>query len=381
MIIPNGLSLGVAHSFLSDGDFFMNKSSTATFNFILQNADDVTKEMVFRVETEFPMTIGDDELSYFEDTYKLLPNSNTPVKLEFHAPDFNSKFKIVHTHFEKSTGSGQIHIIQKTSGDFDVKVGDGNVYYTPIIPYEYDNYHLIFYGNDLYDVDLKIKSDNATIDFKDIVDLDDFYEDYVELEYNRIFINSEKLPDLNVSARITFNNLPYNYKPVIMKDNEICKDCDIVSYDDDDGVLVFDVEGFSEYTTEPSAIESSIISAQSDVNGDVNVDSIDVSDTDETSEISTESASSEEAVSDIVVESAVEDFIDNKLSDTSLASSVSESSLRSGNDLKDGAKRMISFLTVGFIALFASVGILLFYVKNHSMEFEKIIMKGDVDAR
>ncbi len=66
------------------------------------------------------------------------------------------------------------------------------------------------------------------------------------IEDNVIVVNSEILDtSFNTSATLTMYNIPY-ISPVVLKNNILCWNCNILSYLD--GVLEFDVSGFSNYT-------------------------------------------------------------------------------------------------------------------------------------
>jgi PGF-pre-PGF domain-containing protein len=55
------------------------------------------------------------------------------------------------------------------------------------------------------------------------------------------------LANLNTSAQLTMYGLSYPSAPILVKNDEVCDDCDIVSYSG--GTLVFNVSGFSNYST------------------------------------------------------------------------------------------------------------------------------------
>ncbi|MBD3259523.1 hypothetical protein GF371_02720, partial [Candidatus Woesearchaeota archaeon] len=92
----------------------------------------------------------------------------------------------------------------------------------------------------LKNLELGIK-DRGKILFKDAVDVSGAdLDSYVNIGYNLISINLERLPELNVSARITLYNLVYNDSAVLFN-GHLCKDnCRIRSYRN--GTLVFDVK-------------------------------------------------------------------------------------------------------------------------------------------
>jgi len=94
---------------------------------------------------------------------------------------------------------------------------------------------------------------NKTINMSGGYDLDNF----TNISYNYIYINSSALPNLNTSATITFYGLPYNMTPILYtretNDNtsawSLCSDCKIVNYNSTSKVLTFNVTGFSAYTS------------------------------------------------------------------------------------------------------------------------------------
>lgn len=371
MCLPDAFSLGVAHSYIPGGVLSMNKSDTMSFDFILQNAGDSTKVMVFKIKTDFPMLIGDDDdyLSSFEDEYRLQPNTNKRIIVDFHSPEFAAKFPIVHSHYEKTSSSGQINIIQETSGKFDISVGGSNAYFeNDLIPYEYDDYRLVFFSNSLYDIDdlIIIDDENVKVAMRERVDLYGFDENDIQCGHNKIFIDSDDLRDFeNASARITFYDLPYSKNPVILKDNKTCgNDCDIVDYDEEDGKLVFDVEGFSEYTTKaasndpiltttPQIQEASPVSDASTENP-----VSDPGDTDDNQEITPTTTAK-----------GIDDFFDGD----DEAPSPTGTSLPITDIQKDGAKKLFSALTWGFITLLASVSMLLIYTRDNAIVIAQIL--------
>ncbi|MGV8162197.1 MAG: 3-keto-disaccharide hydrolase [Candidatus Nanoarchaeia archaeon] len=71
------------------------------------------------------------------------------------------------------------------------------------------------------------------------------FDNYVLIKHNFISVNSVTLPQLNKSATLTFYNLSL-LNPIILKDNEPCTDCNIVTYTSNS--LVFNVPHFSTYT-------------------------------------------------------------------------------------------------------------------------------------
>ncbi|MCD4771473.1 hypothetical protein K8R30_03590 [archaeon] len=66
----------------------------------------------------------------------------------------------------------------------------------------------------------------------------------IVVEDKRIFVDSDSLPEFNFSSRLKFFNVNFT-SPIVLKDGVLCSSCTVVSYVD--GVLVVDVDGFSEY--------------------------------------------------------------------------------------------------------------------------------------
>jgi len=96
------------------------------------------------------------------------------------------------------------------------------------------------------------KSGIGKIVFPGLTDLSQGYdlESNVKIEGLSIIINSAAIPVLNKSATLTLYNFPYTYG-AILKDREICQDCNIIS--NTEGTIVFSVVGFSNYTATSTA--------------------------------------------------------------------------------------------------------------------------------
>lgn len=87
---------------------------------------------------------------------------------------------------------------------------------------------------------------------------------WINITSNRIEINSSAVPGLNVSANLTLTNLTFT-TPRILRDGVACESvCTQLSYSS--GVLVFNVTGFSVYTTEEGA-ETESFSIESSPSG------------------------------------------------------------------------------------------------------------------
>jgi len=72
--------------------------------------------------------------------------------------------------------------------------------------------------------------------------------DEIVITKNSIFVNSDLRPDLDVPAKVIFQNQPYAVQPELLRDGSECfaPDCNIETYLS--GVFVANVSGFSNYT-------------------------------------------------------------------------------------------------------------------------------------
>ncbi|MBT4165974.1 hypothetical protein HOE04_02975 [archaeon] len=95
----------------------------------------------------------------------------------------------------------------------------------------------IAYGdiNFLYGVDLSEDLEDNVLNFTK----------YVNISYNRIYVNSSALTGLNSDARLRLFNLTFT-NPQILRDDIVCSDCVEESYTN--GTLTFNVTGFSVYS-------------------------------------------------------------------------------------------------------------------------------------
>ena len=95
------------------------------------------------------------------------------------------------------------------------------------------------------------------VNFSEVIDLDSGADinEYVNISFNRIEINSTALPALNKSARLRLYNLTFS-DPRVLKDDIICTDCSEVSYSG--GTFVFDVNAFSIYSAEESPVDDAV---------------------------------------------------------------------------------------------------------------------------
>jgi len=88
---------------------------------------------------------------------------------------------------------------------------------------------------------LKLNPDNGCYVQKDL-------DEGIEIENKRVFIDTNKHPDLNKKARITFYGIDYE-EPKMFKDGQACQEpqCRIIEYNKEDRTLTIEVQGFSEY--------------------------------------------------------------------------------------------------------------------------------------
>ncbi|MBU2562434.1 MAG: hypothetical protein KKF68_02115, partial [Nanoarchaeota archaeon] len=105
-------------------------------------------------------------------------------------------------------------------------------------------------------------SEFGKINFSESVDLSNGtdLDEYVNISFNRIEINSTALTELDKSARLYFYNLTYtNPRPV--KDGSACSSPDCVEVDYSGGTFVYDVTGFTVYSAEETPTEETLPSS------------------------------------------------------------------------------------------------------------------------
>jgi len=380
ILLPSAYSLGVAHSALPDDNLVMSKDSSKDFRFILQNAGDVEKKMLFKVNTMFPMVMQNDE-DRFEKTYTLSANSNEEVIITFKSPSFAAKFPVYFSYQEVSDSlTGQIHIIQEVSSRFYVAVdgciSDSCLYDGLGIPLSYNLFRLITYGSDINKIsDLVImdRNDSVEIEFVGDVNLSGFKEEYVNLTYNYAYIDTDAFHAMNVSAKITFYGLNYTRQPIILKDDDPCDACEVIIFDKDDGRLKFRVDSFSEYRTVSNDSQlSTTISGEGDddIGGQASTGS-------ETSGDSSSSPPFDQEVPVVSGESpkSVQDLIADEKAKTEEDEAEGKVISLIDNERKEGAKKIISSLVYGFLTLFGAVGLLFVYVRDHEVEVNKMFVK------
>lgn len=115
----------------------------------------------------------------------------------------------------------------------------------PNITLEHTDHGRIFFGNQL-----NLTNDNNASD--GLVDLDS----WINISHNWIYLNSTALPNLNTSATLKFYNLTFS-NPRILLDGSVCPStiCTISSYSN--GILEFEVEHFSSYSSEETSSSDS----------------------------------------------------------------------------------------------------------------------------
>lgn len=102
---------------------------------------------------------------------------------------------------------------------------------------------------------ISLVSDNGKIHFKEDVIIADSLSisGKVIIKHNKIYIDSNALPEFNVSARLELTNITFN-NPRILRNGEPCPEliCTLIEYENNR--LVFDVTSFSEYSSEETPI-------------------------------------------------------------------------------------------------------------------------------
>jgi hypothetical protein len=259
-------AVGIVTSSMPNNRWNLDENQEKEFTFIIQNRKGSSNvDVIFWVETTHPLTV--EGKTRFEKQYYVQSNSDKTIKLDFKAPDFRAEFPVSYGYQVLGSGSssGNIMIESRTSHTFYINVGDCTscLWEGLGIPLVYDGYQFITYRDNfrhLDDLVLEDMDENIQIEFIGEVDLSSFDEDYINISFNYIFIDTEAYENLKKEADITFRNLNYSKKPIVLKDGEICDyemGCKDVNYNSDDGVLTFTVTNFSAYTTIPAEDEGS----------------------------------------------------------------------------------------------------------------------------
>lgn len=102
---------------------------------------------------------------------------------------------------------------------------------------------------------ISLVSSNGKINFKEDVIMSDTTSiaGKVIIKHNKIYINSDALPEFNVSARLELNNITFK-NPRILRNGQACPEsiCTLIEYND--GKLIFDVTSFSEYSSDETPV-------------------------------------------------------------------------------------------------------------------------------
>ena len=100
---------------------------------------------------------------------------------------------------------------------------------------------------------LVIYSSQSSIDYGNLLLSNVSLNGSASVELNSIYLDSSKIPSLNISANITFRNLRWTSMPQLFKDGIRCDDnpalCNITGYDTWTGILTAQVSSFSNFTT------------------------------------------------------------------------------------------------------------------------------------
>ena len=254
--------IGISIPYLKDNTYKMEDTDSQVFTFIIKNSGSAqeTVKTRFYVPEEAPVELNGEKM--FEQTYTLGPYETKNVEVEIQ-PDRETQFNLVYGFLEGSDNSGSLNFDVWVEGVFYVEVGDCNSncnLYKLKLPYKDFSYLTIELDNvvDDYIVDgLVLRTNNGYIEFKRDVDLREFKEEYVIITKNRVYVDSGEFDELDVKAEVQMRNLPYDDMPIILKNGKECKDCSHEYYYN--GVLTFDVTGFSEYTTEEDSEGISVV--------------------------------------------------------------------------------------------------------------------------
>jgi|GEM_PF-6842506 len=76
------------------------------------------------------------------------------------------------------------------------------------------------------------------------------------IKHNLIALDSNKWPQFNKPANLTLYGLILEKMPLVLKDGKFCSECQVISYDNSNGIFAFSVQGFTNY----SASENSELS-------------------------------------------------------------------------------------------------------------------------
>jgi hypothetical protein len=152
------------------------------------------------------------------------------------------------------TGTYNWHI---NCSDLTGNENSSNIRVLTVVPsYEYTGKTTDLSNIDIEDITNFVleKPNYGLINFSESINLSSGADinSYVRISNNLISIDSDNLPQLNKSAKLTLYNLNF-VNPVILKNSQQCTDCNIVTYDEN---LTFTVQSFSSYSaSENSKLE------------------------------------------------------------------------------------------------------------------------------
>jgi hypothetical protein len=360
-------AVGVAHSVadFKNGKLIMQKNQEKSFRFIIQNNDDVSRDVIFKISTIMPFRINGAQS--FQQAYYLPAKTNQEVSVTFRAPNFNAEFPVKYGYSVLGSSTGMIRIISETDHVMYVNVGECvSCLWSGIgIPLDYGAFSLMTYDENprhITDLVLFDKNDTTKVEFLEEVDLYSysFREDYVNISFNYVRINTDAYPALNKHARITFKGLNYSNTPQILKNGQNCTQsmgCIIDSYYD--GVLVFTVANFSTYTTISKDVVTTSSATSSTVSQTPVTGEVPGTNPGDTSSPSTSPVSNP---SDTNTPASAQELLKQQQANALAAANNPESAADS--ELKDGARQLISTMAWGFITLLMSVITLYMYVNN-----------------
>lgn len=230
------------------------------FNFTAQNADyiwyklDSSSNQSLNSPTNINLTQGSHTLHLYTNN----SHGETGKNVTF---NINSSFFIIKDdHYEENDD------INESLGHMSRNEKKGES--TDFLDYSYEELQNL---SDLIIHDSnrgKIKFNEAINITKDSNPSDNVLDlnSYTNISYNKIEINTTALPNFNKPATLYLYNLTFT-NPKIARDGIVCPEtiCKIVSYSN--GVLVFNVTGFSAYSAEESHSSSATGAATTDEAG------------------------------------------------------------------------------------------------------------------
>ena len=355
-------AVGVAHSVadFKNGKLIMQQNQEKSFKFIIQNNDDVSRDVVFKISTIIPFRVNGGQS--FQQKYYIPAKTNQEVTVTFKSPTFNGEFPVKYGYSVLGSSTGTIQIVSETDHVMYVNIGEcTNCLWSGIgIPLDYNAFSLVTYSqNSRHVTDLVLSDKNVStkVEFLEEVDLSGFSESYVNVSFNYVRINTDAYPPLNKRARITFKGLNYSNTPQILKNNVNCTNsmgCIIESYGS--GVLIFTVSNFSTYTT----ISKDVVTTST--NSSVAATSSAASQTSVTGEVpgtnpgdtSSPSASPVSNPSDTNTPTSAQELLKQQQANALANNDDNGLAVTDPDVLKAGAKQLISVMAWGLVTLMIS---------------------------